>query len=132
MMGDSAGGGYALALAQAVAAEGGHPDVVLISPYADATASDPDLRRFAHRPLARHRGIAGSRPRLGLPGRPSTLGDQPALRRVRRTRDLVGWQFPYMLQPKATWAFLGILAGAALIYGTQLRPGAIFDRPSGG
>jgi hypothetical protein len=43
-------------------------------------------------------------------------------------RDLVGWQFPYMLQPKASWAFLGILAGAALIYGTLLGPGAILDR----
>ena len=46
-------------------------------------------------------------------------------------RDLLGWQFPYMLQPKASWAFLGIVAGAALIYGTLLRPGAIFDRPPG-
>jgi hypothetical protein len=36
-----------------------------------------------------------------------------------------------MLQPKASWAFLGIVAGAALIYGTLLRPGAIFDRPPG-
>jgi hypothetical protein len=45
-------------------------------------------------------------------------------------RDLVRWQFPYMLQPKAGWAFLGILAGAALVYQTLLRPGAIFDRPA--
>lgn len=44
--------------------------------------------------------------------------------------DLVRWQFPYMLQPKAGWAFLGILAGAALVYQTLLRPGAIFDRPA--
>jgi N-acetylglucosamine-6-sulfatase len=36
-------------------------------------------------------------------------------------RDLVGWQFPYMLQPKASWAFAGILAGAALIYWTLER-----------
>jgi hypothetical protein len=43
-------------------------------------------------------------------------------------RDLVGWQFPYMLQPRASWAFLGILAGAALIYWTLLRPGAKLDR----
>ena len=46
-------------------------------------------------------------------------------------RDLVGWQFPYMLQPKASWAFLGIVAGAALIYRALLRPGAILDRSSG-
>lgn len=45
-------------------------------------------------------------------------------------RDLVGWQFPYMLQPKPSWAFLGVLAGAALVYWTLLRPGAIFDRPT--
>lgn len=37
-------------------------------------------------------------------------------------RDLVGWQFPYMLQPRASWAFLGILGGSALIYATVLRP----------
>lgn len=29
-------------------------------------------------------------------------------------RDAVGWQFPYMLQPKASWAFVTILAVAAL------------------
>ena len=39
-------------------------------------------------------------------------------------RDLLGCQFPYMLQPKASWAFLGILAGAALIYWTLLRAGS--------
>jgi hypothetical protein len=43
-------------------------------------------------------------------------------------RDLVGWQFPYVLQPKASLAFLGVAAGAALIYATLLRPGAILDR----
>ncbi|WP_326599122.1 alpha/beta hydrolase [Streptomyces sp. NBC_01803] len=43
LMGDSAGGGYALALAQALAAEGGHaPETVLISPFVDATLSHPD------------------------------------------------------------------------------------------
>lgn len=46
-------------------------------------------------------------------------------------RDVVGWQFPYMLQPRASWAFLGILAGAALVYWTLLRPGATFDRARG-
>jgi hypothetical protein len=44
-------------------------------------------------------------------------------------RDLVGWQFPYMLQPKASWAFVVILAAAALTYWGLLRPGAILDRP---
>lgn len=43
-------------------------------------------------------------------------------------RDLLGWQFPYMLQPRADWAFAGIVAGAALIYATLLRPGAVLDR----
>lgn len=43
-------------------------------------------------------------------------------------RDLVAWQFPYMLQPTASWASLGIAAGATLIYGTLLRPGAVLDR----
>ena len=38
-------------------------------------------------------------------------------------RDLVGWQFPYMLQPRASWAFLGILAGAALIYPDAVAAG---------
>ena len=36
-------------------------------------------------------------------------------------RDLVGWQFPYMLQPRASWAFLGIVAGAAVICPILLR-----------
>lgn len=43
-------------------------------------------------------------------------------------RDVVGWQFPYMLQPKASWAFAIILAVAALTYLSALRPGAILDR----
>ncbi|MGK5534033.1 alpha/beta hydrolase fold domain-containing protein, partial [Streptomyces sp. URMC 129] len=43
LMGDSAGGGYALALAQALAAEGGHaPETVLISPFVDATLAHPE------------------------------------------------------------------------------------------
>jgi len=41
LMGDSAGGGLALALAQRVAAEGGSPRVALISPWLDVTMSDP-------------------------------------------------------------------------------------------
>lgn len=41
LMGDSAGGGLALALAQRVAAEGGAPRVALISPWLDVTMSDP-------------------------------------------------------------------------------------------
>ena len=41
LMGDSAGGGLALALAQRVAASGGSPRVALISPWLDVTMSDP-------------------------------------------------------------------------------------------
>lgn len=36
-------------------------------------------------------------------------------------RDLVGWQFPYMLQPRASLAFVGIVAGAAVICPILLR-----------
>lgn len=39
-------------------------------------------------------------------------------------RDRVGWQFPYMLQPHASWASLGIVAGAALISPILLRTAA--------
>ena len=46
-------------------------------------------------------------------------------------RDLVGWQFPYMLQPRASWAFLGIVTAAALIYRTVLRPAREGPSPSG-
>ncbi|WP_059013441.1 alpha/beta hydrolase fold domain-containing protein [Streptomyces specialis] len=43
LMGDSAGGGLVLALAQTLAAEGGHaPETVLISPFVDATLTDPE------------------------------------------------------------------------------------------
>ncbi len=47
LMGDSAGGGYALAIAQALAANGISPDAVLISPYGDATLADSETRRYA-------------------------------------------------------------------------------------
>lgn len=40
LMGDSAGAGFALAVAETLAAEGRHPEVILISPYGDALASD--------------------------------------------------------------------------------------------
>jgi hypothetical protein len=43
-------------------------------------------------------------------------------------RDVLAWQFPYMLQPKASWAFAVVLAAAALVYTGLLRPGAILDR----
>jgi hypothetical protein len=43
-------------------------------------------------------------------------------------RDLLGWQFPYMLQPRATSAFAAVIAAAALIYAALLRPGATLDR----
>jgi hypothetical protein len=44
-------------------------------------------------------------------------------------RDLLGWQFPYMLQPRASWAFAAVIAVAALVYVTLLRPGGALDRP---
>ena len=59
----------------------------------------------------------------GAPTRSRTSGPSRLAK-----RDLVGWQFPYMLQTKASWAFLGTLAGAGLIYRMLLRPGAILDR----
>ncbi len=40
-MGDSAGGGLAFNLAQALAADDRHADAVLISTFGDATVSDP-------------------------------------------------------------------------------------------
>jgi hypothetical protein len=43
-------------------------------------------------------------------------------------RDALGWQFPYMLQPKASWAFAIMLAAAVLAYVGMLRPGAILNR----
>ena len=43
-------------------------------------------------------------------------------------RDAVGWQFPYMLQPKTSWAFAIVLAAAAVIYMSVMRPGAILNR----
>ena len=46
VMGDSAGGGYALALAQRLAAEGIARDAVLIAPALDMTMSDPDTARY--------------------------------------------------------------------------------------
>jgi acetyl esterase/lipase len=45
-MGDSAGGGYALALARRLASEGRRPPLVLIAPWADATLSDPRTAEF--------------------------------------------------------------------------------------
>ena len=45
-------------------------------------------------------------------------------------RDLVGWQFPYMLQPRSSWAFLGILAGAVVIYPLLLQPEGLLKRRS--
>jgi hypothetical protein len=43
-------------------------------------------------------------------------------------RDVVGWQFPHMLQPRTTWAFAAVVAVAALVYLTLLRPEAALDR----
>ena len=46
VMGDSAGGGYALALAQRLATEGIARDAVLIAPALDMTMSDPETARY--------------------------------------------------------------------------------------
>ena len=43
-------------------------------------------------------------------------------------RDLIAWQFPYMLQPRASWAFAAVIITAGLIYTTLLRPDAALDR----
>jgi acetyl esterase/lipase len=46
VMGDSAGGGYALAVAEVMASEGRKPAAVLISPYGDALFSDPRTAEY--------------------------------------------------------------------------------------
>ena len=88
------------------------------------------LSRHLHRMrVLRHRRIlAGYLSLLIAYGGANALQDFWLEQIVKR--DFVSWQFPYMLQPKASWAFLGIAAGAALIYWTLLRPGAILDRTS--
>ncbi len=48
LLGDSAGAGFALSIAQALAADGQHPDAVLLSPYGDATVSQPETPRYDH------------------------------------------------------------------------------------
>jgi len=49
VMGDSAGGGWAFLVAQALAAEGSRPEVVAISPFGDALLRDPRTREFDRR-----------------------------------------------------------------------------------
>jgi acetyl esterase/lipase len=46
VMGASAGGGYALTVAEVMASEGRKPVAVLISPYGDALASDPRTAEY--------------------------------------------------------------------------------------
>jgi len=49
LSGDSAGGGYALAIAQALAARGASPTVALLSPWADLTLSLAETEPYASR-----------------------------------------------------------------------------------
>lgn len=74
LMGDSAGGGLALALAMALRDEGGPVprDVVMLSPWLDLTASHPDLA-----PLER-RDPWLARPGLAEAGRLVAREDDPA------------------------------------------------------
>ena len=71
LMGDSAGGGLALALAQRVAAGGGSPRVALISPWLDVTMSDPTT------PIYDRADPILSAPFLQVAGRFWAGGDDP-------------------------------------------------------
>ena len=81
----------------------------------------PAIRNMAHRRL-----LAAYLSLLIAYGAANALQDFWLEQIVKR--DLLGWQFPYMLQPRLDWAFVGIVAGAAMIYVLLLRPGAVLDR----
>jgi hypothetical protein len=81
----------------------------------------PAIRNLAHRRL-----LAAYLSLLIAYGGANVLQDFWLEQIVKR--DLLGWQFPYMLQPRPNWAFAGIVAGAGLIYVLLLRPGAVLDR----
>lgn len=49
LIGDSAGGGFALAVAEVLAAEALQPETVLLSPYGDALVSDPGTPEYDSR-----------------------------------------------------------------------------------
>jgi hypothetical protein len=83
-------------------------------------------RRIAGmRSLAHRRLLAGYLSLLIAYGGANALQDFFLEQIVKR--DLVQWQFPYMLQPKMSWGSGAIVAAAVLIYLAILRPRA----PSG-
>jgi hypothetical protein len=79
------------------------------------------MRSLAHRRL-----LAGYFSLLVAYGGANALQDFWLEQIVKR--DVLHWQFPYLLQPTASWAFAAVIAAAALVYLTLLRPGARLDR----
>ena len=88
LVGDSAGGGYALALALALRDRGGPQpsELLLLSPWADLTTSTPETAAFAERrPVAVPRQAARLRALVGrLRGRPRPARGEPGARRPHR------------------------------------------------
>ncbi len=126
LAGDSAGGGYALALAQALRDRGGPQpaELVLLSPWVDLTTSTPETAAydaadpwlFLGKVNAYARWWAGSEEDLARPEVSPTLGDLAGLPRALvlcGTRDLLlpgvrllarraegtGWDLTYVEQP---------------------------------
>lgn len=102
LLGDSSGGGYALALAMAVRDRGGPQpsEMVLLSPWGDLTASTPDTAAYAERDpwlflgkLHAYAGWwAGTPQDLGRPEVSPTLADLAGLPRALMfcgTRDIL-------------------------------------------
>ncbi len=87
LAGDSAGGGYALALALTLRDRGGpQPTQLLLhAPWVDLTTSTPETARSRGRPVAVHRQDAGLRRVVGRLGRrPRPARGHPGARRPRR------------------------------------------------
>ncbi len=126
LAGESAGGGYALALAAAVRDRGGPQpaELLLLSPWADLTTSTPETPAYAERDPwlflgklhAYARWWAGSEADLGRPEVSPALADLAGLPRALMfcgTRDIllpgcrlladrareVGWDLTYVEQP---------------------------------
>jgi monoterpene epsilon-lactone hydrolase len=126
LVGDSAGGGYALALAIALRDRGGPQpsELLLLSPWADLTTSTPETTAFAERDPwlflgkvhAYARWWAGSESDLGRPEVSPALADLTGLPRALMfcgTRDVLlpgcrllaergreaGWDLTYVEQP---------------------------------
>lgn len=82
-------------------------------------------RLAAVRGETRRRLLAGYLSLLAAYGGANALQDFWLEQIVKR--GLVDWQFPYMLQPRASWAFAAVLGAAAIAYLALLRPGAALD-----